>query len=68
MTLPVRSPLLDRPGAVEAEGTDRGVAAHYGDPMREQRRLLAGEAIVDLSHREVLSVTDFARLAQVRPS
>ena len=46
----------------EAEGTDRGVAAHYGDPMREQRRLLAGEAIVDLSHREVLSVTGADRL------
>ena len=62
MTLAERSPLLDRPGAVEAEGADHGVAAHYGDPMREQRRLLTGEAIVDLSHREVLSVTGADRL------
>ena len=62
MTLAERSPLLERPGAVEAEGADHGVAAHYGDPMREQRRLLTGEAIVDLSHREVLSVTGADRL------
>ena len=56
------SPLLTRPGAVQADGPDSGVAAHYGDPMREQRRLLAGESIVDLSHREVLSVTGVDRL------
>ena len=56
MTLPVRSPLLDRPGAVEAEGTDRGVAAHYGDPIREQRLLAEGLAVVDLSNRGVVRV------------
>ena len=33
------SPLAFRPGAVLAEGADAGVAAHYGDPFREQRRL-----------------------------
>ena len=32
-----RSPLLAWPGAVEAGWPDQGVAAHYGDPMREQR-------------------------------
>ena len=34
-TSTVSSPLLDRQGAVEGEGADAGVAAHYGDPMRE---------------------------------
>ncbi len=31
------SPLLSRPGAVAIEGGS--VAAHYGDPLREQRQL-----------------------------
>ena len=54
------SPLLQRPGAVPADGVDAGVAAHYGDPYREQR-LLDG-ALVDLSHRPVLSVRGPDRL------
>ncbi|MBW3083857.1 Aminomethyltransferase [Austwickia sp. TVS 96-490-7B] len=58
----MRSPLLDRPGAVEADGVDAGVAAHYGDPLREQRALLAGEAVVDLSHRGVVTVSGPDRL------
>jgi folate-binding protein YgfZ len=33
------------------------VAWHYGDPLGEQRRLLAGEALVDLSHRGVIELT-----------
>ena len=53
-----RSPLLDRPGAVAATGVDAGVAAHYGDPMREQR--VPGP--VDLSHRGVVRVTGPDRL------
>lgn len=57
------SPLLQLEGAVQAEGIDAGVAAHYGNPMIEQRRLLAGEAIVDLSHRGVLSVSGPDRLS-----
>ena len=57
-----RSPLLALPGAVEAEPPDAGVAAHYGDPMREQRRLAAGEAFVDLSHRGVVRVAGPDRL------
>lgn len=51
------SVLLERLGAVEAGGVDAGVAAHYGDPMREQRLLREGLAVVDLSHRGVVSVT-----------
>jgi folate-binding protein YgfZ len=58
----VTSPLLQRPGAVEAEGRDAGVAAHYGDPYREQRRLAAGEAVVDRSHRPVVRVEGPDRL------
>jgi folate-binding protein YgfZ len=56
------SVLLSRPGAVPAEGPDAGVAAHYGDPMREQRSLSRGEATVDLSHRGVVTVTGPDRL------
>ncbi len=57
------SPLLDRPGAVPGEGLDAGVAAHYGDPMREQRLLASGVACVDLSHRGVLTVSGPDRLS-----
>jgi folate-binding protein YgfZ len=63
MTTPAASPLLTIDGAVEAEGIDAGVAAHYGSPNAEQRRLLAGEAIVDLSHRGVLSISGPDRLS-----
>jgi tRNA-modifying protein YgfZ len=58
-----RSPLLDLPGAVEADGPDTGVAAHYGDPMIEQRRLVAGAAVVDLSYRGVVQVSGPDRLS-----
>lgn len=54
---------LSRDGAVEATSSpDAGVAAHYGNPLAEQRALAAGEAIVDLSHRGVISVTGVDRL------
>ena len=46
-----RPELLSRPGAVEAGGADAGVASHYGEPLREQRALAAGTAVVDLSQR-----------------
>ena len=39
------------------------MAAHYGDPMREQRLLTEGLAVVDLSHRGVVSVTGADRLS-----
>jgi folate-binding protein YgfZ len=57
-----RSPLLDLPGAVEADGLDAGVAAHYGSDLREQRALAAGQGFVDLSHREVVTITGPDRL------
>jgi folate-binding protein YgfZ len=58
----VTSPLLSRPGAVAADAPDAGVAAHYGDPYREQRRLESGDAVVDRSHRPVVRVSGPDRL------
>ncbi|MER7829537.1 folate-binding protein [Streptomyces sp. NPDC095602] len=57
------SPLLSLPGAVPAEGRDEGVAAHYGDPFREQRALADGSGFVDLSHRGVVTVSGDDRLS-----
>lgn len=57
------SPLLRLPLAVQADGIDAGVAAHYGNPMIEQRSLLAHSAVVDLSHHGVLSVSGPDRLS-----
>ena len=45
-----------------AEGLDAAVPWHYGDPLREQRALLSGNGVVDLSHRDVLSVSGPDRL------
>jgi tRNA-modifying protein YgfZ len=57
------SPLLQLPGAVAGAGIDAGVASHYGDPYREQKALIAGEAFVDLSHRGVVRVSGPDRLS-----
>lgn len=54
---------LNLPGAVAGVGVDAGVPAHYGTPALEQRALAAGEAIVDLSHRAVLTITGPDRLS-----
>ncbi|WP_233190558.1 folate-binding protein YgfZ [Brachybacterium sp. UMB0905] len=43
-------------GAVLGEGPDAAVPVHYGAPLREQRRLLAGRAVVDLAQLELLEV------------
>jgi tRNA-modifying protein YgfZ len=58
----VSSPFLDLPGAVPADGIDAGVAAHYGDPFREQRELVGGTGVVDLSQRGVVRVSGSDRL------
>ena len=63
MTTTLASPLLGAPRAVAGEGVDAPVAAHYGDPMREQRLLVERLAVVDLSHRPVLTVTGADRLS-----
>jgi folate-binding protein YgfZ len=57
------SPLLSTPGAVPGDGRDAAVAAHYGDPMREQRLLVEGLAAVDLGHRGVITVSGRDRLS-----
>ncbi len=61
MTAPAPSPLLTRPGAVAIEGGS--VAAHYGDPLREQRRLAEGVGLVDRSDRDVVVVPGADRLS-----
>lgn len=58
----MRSPLLTVGGAVPAEGVDAEVAAHYGDPMREQRMLAGDNGLVDRSNRGVVIVTGADRL------
>ncbi len=57
------SPLLDADGAVAGERPDASVAAHYGNPIREQRLLAEGLAVVDLSHRGVVTVSGPDRLS-----
>lgn len=59
----MNNPLLDLPGAVPADPPDAGVASHYGDPLREQRRLTEGYGFVDLSHHGVATVTGPDRLS-----
>ena len=50
-------------GAVLSDGgIDAGVAAHYGDPLREQRQLAAGAGFVDLSHRAIVRISGADRL------
>jgi folate-binding Fe-S cluster repair protein YgfZ len=55
------SPLLSRPGAVVIDGGV--VAAHYGDPLREQRLLAEGAGLVDRSDRDVVTVPGPDRLS-----
>jgi len=57
-----KSPLLSLHGAVEADAPDHGVAAHYGAIGAEQKRFIAGKAFVDLSHRDVFTVSGPDRL------
>lgn len=57
------SPLLNLPGAVGADAPDSAVAAHYGSIAAEQRRFEAGSTFVDLSHRDVFTVSGPDRLS-----
>ncbi len=54
---PPESGFTARPGAVG------NPPLHYGNPLGEQRALAAGEAIVDLSDRAVITVTGPDRLS-----
>jgi len=56
----VRGADVNRPGAVAAldpSDVDAGVAAHYGDPLREQRLLATDVGLVDRSNRGVVAVS-----------
>lgn len=61
------SPLLHLPGAIagvsDDGATDLPVALHYGSPLQEQRALEAGNAVVDLSHRGIVTVAGADRLS-----
>lgn len=61
-TAPRTNPLLSLHGAVSGDAPDSGVAAHYGAISAEQRRLVAGGTFVDLSHRDVVTITGPDRL------
>ena len=41
---------------LDRSSADAGVAAHYGDPMREQRTLATAVGLVDRSNRDVVAV------------
>lgn len=58
------SALLEVHGAFAADGADAGVAAHYGDPLAEQRILEADREAVDGD----IAVVDRSNLGLVRVS
>ena len=55
--------MLEINGAVEATWPDEGIAAHYGDPAREQRAMTQGQVLVDRANRGVVKVTGPDRLS-----
>ncbi|MER7331051.1 MULTISPECIES: folate-binding protein [unclassified Micromonospora] len=52
----------DQPEPAHVAAGVRGVAAHYGDPMREQRTLETTVGLVDRSHRGVVAVPGEERI------
>jgi glycine cleavage system aminomethyltransferase T len=56
-TEPAADPFTRRDGAVGEP------PQHYGNPLGEQRELAAGRAVVDLSDRDILSITGPDRLS-----
>ncbi|GAB0101855.1 folate-binding protein YgfZ [Nocardia sp. JMUB6875] len=59
------SPILQVPGAVAGlpESPDAAVSWHYGDPFGEQRAAAQQVAVVDRSHRFLISITGKERLS-----
>ncbi len=49
-------------GAIEPEARDATLAAHYGDPLREQRAAETGAVLVDRGNRGVITITGPERL------
>lgn len=49
-------------GALPGAVADDGMILHFGDPMREQRRLISGTAVVPLGDRLVIEVAGEDRL------
>lgn len=54
--------MTQHPVPAPTGSSDSGVPWHFGDPLREERLLLAGDAVVDLSHRGVVTVSGPDRL------
>ncbi|WP_433344893.1 YgfZ/GcvT domain-containing protein [Micromonospora sp. CA-111912] len=52
----------DQPEPAHRAAGVRGVAAHYGDPMREQRTLDTAVGLVDRSHRGIIAVPGEERI------
>ncbi len=44
------------------DGPDKGAVWHFGEPVKEQRALIAGTAWADLSHLNIVAVTGEDRL------
>ncbi|AXB46514.1 YgfZ/GcvT domain-containing protein [Amycolatopsis albispora] len=63
--MPYSSPLLELPRAVAPPDhhPEAGVPWHWGDPFAEQRTAARSVAVVDRSHREVISVSGPERLS-----
>lgn len=58
-----RGVLIELTSFSQIPGAVGSPAQHYGNPLGEQKRLAAGEAIVDLSDRAVISLTGPDRLS-----
>lgn len=57
------NPLLGLPGVVVGLSPDERVPAHHGDPLAEQRAMDRSAAVVDRSHREIITVRGDDRLS-----
>lgn len=58
----IASPIINLAGAVAGQGVLSQVAMHYGAPIREQRALVDGQAICDLSWMQIIEVSGPDRL------
>jgi tRNA-modifying protein YgfZ len=56
-------PSAIRLGDLDATSVDAALAAHYGDPMREQRLLDRDVALVDRSNRGIVTISGPERLS-----